>query len=141
MTRRRRPLEFIAELSGRNEVPPVRTDASGAALICVNADRTIIQVRLFVSDIRNVTEAHIHLGERGENGPVVAFLFGPSDPIDVKDEELLSARTITRGDLVGPLAGQPLSTLVTAMRQGNAYVNVHTVQNPEGEIRGQIERR
>jgi len=51
---------------------------------------------------------------------------------------LLAEGTITASDLVGPLAGQPLSALIEAMRAGNTYVNVHTVQFPAGEIAGQI---
>jgi hypothetical protein len=31
-----------------------------------------------------------------------------------------------------------MSALLTAIAQGNAYVNVHTAANPGGEIRGQI---
>jgi hypothetical protein len=51
---------------------------------------------------------------------------------------VLARGTITEADLVGPLAGQPLSALVEAIRSGNAYVNVHTVDHPAGEIRGQL---
>ena len=57
--------------------------------------------------------------------------------------------SITAGNLVGPLAGQPLSALVDAIEAGNAYVNVHTNDGvpptntgpgdfPAGEIRGQL---
>jgi hypothetical protein len=51
---------------------------------------------------------------------------------------VLATGTITAADLVGPLAGQPLSALVDAMEAGETYVNVHTSQFPAGEIRGQI---
>ena len=40
--------------------------------------------------------------------------------------------------LEGPLAGKQLSDLSIAMSNGTIYVNVHTEQNPNGEIRGQI---
>jgi hypothetical protein len=46
--------------------------------------------------------------------------------------------TITTSNLVGPLAGQPLSALLDAMRAGNTYVNVHSSAHAGGEIRGQI---
>jgi hypothetical protein len=45
---------------------------------------------------------------------------------------------ITSADLEGPLAGKQMSDLVDIMKNGGAYVNVHTQQNQNGEIRGQI---
>jgi hypothetical protein len=36
------------------------------------------------------------------------------------------------------MQGKQISDLVTAMNNGSTYINVHTVQNPNGEIRGQI---
>jgi hypothetical protein len=45
---------------------------------------------------------------------------------------------ITSADLEGPLAGKQMSDLVNIMKNGGAYVNVHTQQNQNGEIRGQI---
>jgi CHRD domain len=51
---------------------------------------------------------------------------------------VLSKGTITASDLKDPLSGNQLSALVNLIRRGNAYVNVHTTQNPKGEIRGRI---
>lgn len=45
---------------------------------------------------------------------------------------------ITQDDLIGPLAGQTLGNLVNEIISGNIYINVHTVQYPNGEIRGQL---
>ena len=45
---------------------------------------------------------------------------------------------ITQEDLVGPLGGQTLGTLVNEIISGNIYINVHTVQHSNGEIRGQL---
>jgi hypothetical protein len=50
----------------------------------------------------------------------------------------LSEGTFTAANLIGPLAGQPLSALIDAIRAGNTYVNVHTEVSPGGEIRSQI---
>jgi hypothetical protein len=38
----------------------------------------------------------------------------------------------------GPEKGKPLSALVKAMQDGDAYVNLHTAGHKAGEIRGQI---
>jgi hypothetical protein len=65
---------------------------------------------------------------------------------------VLAEGTITAADLTGPLLGAPLTDLIDQMRQGSAYVNIHTndsVDPPEsgpgdyrkGEIRGQIEMK
>ncbi|MBP1992067.1 hypothetical protein J2Z66_003675 [Paenibacillus eucommiae] len=90
-----------------------------------------------VRNIANVTQGHIHLGPRGVNGPVVVFLFGPSK-FGISVRKGVIRGVITASDLVGPLAGKSLAHLINEFQKGNAYVNVHTVQNPNGEIRGQI---
>jgi hypothetical protein len=38
--------------------------------------------------------------------------------------------------LCGTIQGKRLDELVALMQNGTAYVNVHTEQNPQGEIRG-----
>jgi hypothetical protein len=128
---------FFAKLRGSEEVPPVRTDASGIAQFKISSNESRILFRLVVKDLENFTQAHIHIGRRGENGPVVVFLFGPVDP-DISVDKAVVEGTITAKDLVGPLKGRPLSALISLIRDGRTYVNAHTAQNPDGEIRGQI---
>jgi hypothetical protein len=125
-----------AVLSGDNEVPAVESEGEGRATVKFSEDA--IQFKLVVRGIDEVTQAHIHIGPEGENGDVVAFLFGFVDG-GVTQNGLLATGTITEADLIGPLTGEPLSALVEAIRSGNAYVNVHTVDHPGGEIRGQFE--
>ncbi|WP_141434307.1 CHRD domain-containing protein [Bacillus sp. 03113] len=128
---------FIAKLTGSEEVPPVITNASGSAQFLFNEDFTTLRFKLVVNDLKEFTAAHIHLGMRGENGPVVAFLFGPlTQGISFNRGEVTG--TITRNDLVGPLQGRPLIVLARQMNRRNTYVNAHTEKFPDGEIRGQI---
>ncbi len=131
---------FTADLAGENEVPPVETDASGQATfeLSTHGDGPHLHYTLTVANIENVSQAHIHVGAPGENGPVVAFLFNASEPVDVSGEETIAEGTIRADDLIGPLEGMELSALAAEIRAGNTYVNVHTVQHPSGEIRGQI---
>ncbi|KAB7706149.1 CHRD domain-containing protein [Bacillus aerolatus] len=128
---------FIATLRGSEEVPPVLTDTDGFAKFKVSSDERKIKFRLTVNNLSNFTQAHIHIGRRGVNGPVVVFLFGPVDP-DISVKKGVVEGIITERDLVGPLKGRPLSTLIDLIRDGKTYVNAHTAQNPNGEIRGQI---
>lgn len=128
---------FLAKLRGENEVPPVETDARGQAVFKLSRDQLRLKFRLDLFDIENVVVAHLHLGAKGTNGPVVAFLFGPiTNPVSIECATFTG--TITQEELVGPLAGQSLDDLVREIISGNIYINVHTVQYPNGEIRGQL---
>jgi hypothetical protein len=132
------PSTFHAILEGDEEVPPVDSDAKGAAIFRTNNDGTELNYTLIVANIEDVTAAHIHLAPRGENGDIVAFLFDPEEPTEGRTNGVLAEGTITSEDLVGPLAEATLSELIDEMEAGNTYVNVHTVEHPSGEIRGQI---
>jgi CHRD domain len=94
-----------------------------------------------VHELGDITMAHIHIGMTGENGPVVVWLYPrdgkPALIKGVKDGELAKGE-ITEASLEGPEKGKPLSALVKAMRDGDAYVNLHTAEHKDGEIRGQI---
>jgi hypothetical protein len=129
---------YGARLGGENEVPPVDTDAWGFVQFKLNKDGTVLTYRLFAIGLEDGTASHIHLGAPGVNGGVVVWLFGPvAGGMDVTG--IAAQGEITAEDLVGALAGQPLSALVEQIEAGNAYVNFHTVANPGGEIRGQVE--
>ncbi|MGE6539183.1 CHRD domain-containing protein [Bacillus luti] len=128
---------FFAKLRGRNEVPPVETDALGQAIFKLSRDELSLKFKLDLFNIENVVVAHLHLGAKGTNGPVVAFLFGPiTNPVSIECATFTGA--INQNDLVGPLAGQLLDDLVEEIVSGNIYINIHTVQYPNGEIRGQL---
>jgi hypothetical protein len=129
---------FHTHLSGDEEVPAVVTGAQGQATFKLSADGQSLTYKLNVANIDDVTQAHIHLEEPGVNGPIVAFLFGlVADPgVDVNGT--LARGSIDADDLIGPLAGHPLEDLISAIEDGGAYVNVHTVAHRGGEIRGQL---
>jgi hypothetical protein len=134
-------LNFRANLSGDQEVPPADTRARGQAIFQLSKDGTEISYKLIVANIQNVTQAHIHLAPVGVNGPVVVWLYPSAPPAQLipgRFNGVLAEGVITDASLVGPLLGNELSVLIDALISGNAYVNVHTSQFPPGEIRGQI---
>lgn len=126
--------KFEADLAGGNEVPPVATGAAGEAEF--ESRNGALDYKLEAEEIENVVAGHIHLGAAGVNGPVVVNLIS-DEACEFDRDEVECEGIITEADLVNDLAGQPLDDLLDAMRSGNTYTNVHTVQNPGGEIRGQ----
>ena len=140
---------FVAHLSGDQEVPARETDAQGQAIFHLSEDGQSLSYKVIVANIDNVVASHIHLSPAGVNGPIVAFLAGPFPPGGGRTDGILAEGTITSANLTGPLLGMDLSVLVAALRTGGAYVNVHTNDGvapintgpgdfPGGEIRGQI---
>lgn len=128
------PRMFTATLSGSNEVPPKITMATGEATFMLSDDGGTLTYTITVANINDVIAAHIHLAAAGVNGPVVVPLFAGS----FSGSGVLAQGTITSANLGGLLAGMPLSALIERIDSGNAYVNVHTIVNPGGELRGQI---
>jgi hypothetical protein len=138
--------DFIANLSGENEVPAVVTPATGSALLAINGDQ--IDYTVETTGLVNPVVAHIHIAVVGENGPIRLNLCGTSDtPACTEGDGVLI--TGSNGTTVGTPAIS-FDSLVSAMRSGGAYVNVHTSDLvlpdntgpgdfPGGEIRGQIE--
>jgi hypothetical protein len=133
---------FQTHLNGDEETPPNNSRAQGQAVFFLNEDGTSLIYKLNVSNIQNVTQAHIHMGPKAVIGGVVVWLY-PSAPPSVlipgRSQGTLGSGVITDASVVGALAGQGLAGLLTQMRAGNTYVNVHTTQLPVGEVRGQID--
>ncbi len=132
--------KFFADLSVAEVIPPIDTEAkpTGSAKFEASTDGSGIAYAVNVTDINAVTAAHIHVGKIGQNGDIVATLFKSDTPTD-QLSGLLSKGNITSANLEGPMAGKQLSDLIDVMRSEDTYVNVHTQQNPEGAMRGQIE--
>jgi hypothetical protein len=132
--------KFTVKMTGKEEVPPKDTKATGDAEFTLSADGKTMSYKVNVMNIDKVTMAHIHQGKVGENGPPVVWLFNStSNPTGPKNG-MLSQGSFTSNDLVGPLKGKQMSDLVKFINDGQAYANVHTQQNPKGEIRGQISK-
>jgi len=132
---------FTAKLSGSNEVPPVTTAGSGIAVfhLLPVGHQEVLNYELDLKNIKGVTGAHIHSGKQGKNGPVVAGLFNqPRGPPTGTINGLLTAGTLTSSQLTGPLTHKTIDSLVNMIKSGDAFVNVHTTQNQNGEVRGHI---
>jgi hypothetical protein len=145
---------FGTHLQGRNEIPMRDTNAQGQAIFRLSDDGNFVDYKLIASNIDNAFMAHIHMGPRTVNGPIVVWLYPSTAPVpgpvgSGRHDGVLAEGTFTAANLVGPLAGHPLSDLIAAIQSGDAYVNVHTNDGvdgvntgpgdfPGGEIRGQL---
>lgn len=136
--------QFQAQLSGANEVPANDSNGTGQGLVRFSRDETSLTFKLAAWNLDGVTMAHIHCGPEGANGPVALFLYGPN-PVGVSPSGLLSQGTATDADIrpvaasdVCPGGVATLADLIKHIRAGNAYVNVHSIDFPPGEIRGQL---
>ncbi|MGH7321046.1 MAG: CHRD domain-containing protein [Candidatus Rokuibacteriota bacterium] len=118
----------------------MKTEAHGT---CVAG--TELSFKLIVANIEDINQAHIHCGAAGVAGPVVAFLYG-LNPV-VSPDGILSEGTVTAASVIPrpdsvacPGGVANFAALLAKMQSGDAYVNVHTLANLAGEIRGQIHR-
>ena len=144
-------------LTGHEELPLVLTNGRGFFTARINEDGTEISYKLRYSGLEsNATQAHIHIGQPGINGGVSVYLClnpnppslnPPAAPADLPPtcplregevEGVLAANDVVGPANQGVLAGD-FGRLLYAIRTGNTYVNVHTVNSPGGEIRHQID--
>jgi hypothetical protein len=139
---------FVATLSGDQEVPARDTQARGVATFKLSADGTALAFKLNVANIDNVVAAHIHCGAVGVNGPVGVTLFVGA-PGGGRVSGTLAEGTITAPDAGNGCGWTDLAAVLAAMASGATYVNVHTNDGvdppntgpgdfPGGEIRGQV---
>jgi hypothetical protein len=136
------PASFAATLNAADATPPTTSTATGAATLVFDGDATV-QYTIDVTNLADATAAHIHSGAPGSNGDVRVTLFtgqatgGGTGTASPPMTGQLATGTFTASDV----QGISFETLVEEMRAGNAYVDVHTMASPDGEIRGQIRLR
>jgi CHRD domain len=139
--------KLAADLNSAQEVPAVTTPstASGAAMVALNGSQTAItySVALTGPFTGAPTAAHIHLGPRGASGGVLFFLCANMPPVGLTvqmcppDAGSIITGSLTEADIQDAML--TMDDVVDALLSHELYINVHTVANPSGEIRGQID--
>lgn len=139
----------FVQLKGHEEVPSISTTAHGSFRAEINAAAGTIAYQLSYSGLQgDVRQAHIHFGQRSVNGGVSVFLcqttfnpdpttFAPTCPQSGTVSGILRANNVIGPAAQGMTSGE-FAELVRAMRNGVAYVNVHSTTFPGGEVRGQV---
>ncbi len=117
---------FMAELSGEAQVPPVETEAMGMSDVTLDTEAMTVSWMI------------TYQGLSGD--PVAAHFHGPASPeetappvIDIT-ESLLEEADEDMMEGSAELTEEQMADL----QAGLYYINIHTPQNPDGEIRGQV---
>jgi hypothetical protein len=112
-------MNFKAALDAKSEVPPNNSTATGTADVTVDTATKKLSWKVEQSGLTGEpTAAHFHgPAKPGENaGPVVDISANMKEgSADLTDEQLQQ------------------------LQSGSWYLNIHTQQYPDGEIRGQVE--
>jgi len=123
-------------LSGAKERPtPVVTTATGSSTFEVLPGGSV-RYTVAVAGLTGATMAHIHTAVADSAGPIVVTLFTSATPTGTVTGPLASG-SFAASNI--QLPGVSMDSLLSLMRRGRTYVNVHTEARPAGEIRGQIE--
>lgn len=145
-----------ATLEGTQEVPANLTAAQGSFVAKIDPQARTIAYTLSYEGLQgNVTQAHIHVGQAGVNGGISVWLCAtaatrPNVPATAPSPPDCPASGSVEGtaettSVVGPggqlVAPSDFDRLLRAIREGVAYVNVHSTVLPGGELRGQIAQK
>ena len=134
---------FQTTLAGSNEVPPSGSGATGACGLQIDGARVLYSVE--THGLSNIIGAHIHVQAAGANGPIrVVFIPSLSSPsVILPAGEAIASNdgVLTSGSFgAADVRGITFEQLLSDIRAGNTYCNIHTIRNPGGEIRGQFGR-
>jgi hypothetical protein len=142
---------FRADLHGTAEVPAVSTAGTGEFHATIQSNETEIAWELEYSGLSGTAkQAHIHFGQPFVAGGIVYWLCGSADfpgPMNTQFcpqgpsgtvKGVAKASDITPVTAQGITGANQFAKVIEAIRQGNAYANIHTDQSKGGEIRGQL---
>jgi len=140
---------YTATLSGPNESPPNASAGMGNAIVTVDSTADTMRVQVIFANLTTPdTAAHIHccttLPGAGTAGVATTVPTFTGFPTGVTSGTYDNTFDMTLASSWNPAfitanGGTPLSAfavLLTGLNAGEAYLNIHTVQFPGGEIRG-----
>lgn len=138
-------------LTGYEEDPSaLSTTGRGTFEARISKSQEKIVYRLRYADLEgNVQQAHIHFGGRAQSGGISVFLCtnlgnGPVGTQACPPSPAAVRGTIEPDDVIGPtdqgIDPGEFDELVSAIRAGTTYANVHSSKYPGGEIRAQLDR-
>jgi CHRD domain-containing protein len=137
-----------ARLMGFQEVPIVSTEATGTLEAVISPTGDAIDYDITYTGMQGtVTQSHVHVGQRSVNGGIVLWVCGttgtpgPAGTPTCTSPDGHFAGTWMAANVQTVAAqqlGGDIAEVITAIRAGAAYANVHSTLSPGGEIRGQL---
>ncbi|HKE23440.1 MAG TPA: CHRD domain-containing protein [Bryobacteraceae bacterium] len=139
-------ITFGGPLSGANEIPAVNTPATGFATVTLDTVTQMLTIDLTFSNLTTDTvAAHIHCCvSPGENvGVATTVPAFPGFPLNVTSGSYMGVLDLTLASSYNPAfvtaegGTIPLAeaAFVAGFENEMTYLNIHTTQNPGGEIR------
>ncbi|KAL3905000.1 MAG: hypothetical protein SGARI_004661 [Bacillariaceae sp.] len=123
--------------SGAQEVPMVDSDTSATVTLNFSADFSQVDFEVDVFDGVGITQIHLHCAPAGANGPVITFLLPFNENgMDINGEA--ASGTITNDDIMATACGENIAALYDSILEREVYLNVHSLLNAPGEVRGQV---
>ena len=139
---------YWSALTGDRQIPPVNTDARGYVGLKFDDDLGVFVFTVNAKNIGNVTGIYVYKGDKNQNGSVVLDLLKAEKEHKINDIKILNVTSkgkltgtlaaggATKDNLQGELKGKSFSDFYNLMVNGSIYVIVHTIDFPNGEIRG-----
>ncbi len=133
-------VQLNATLNGGSEAPSrVNTGALGTAVVFVDTTNLEMTVNVEVFNLpAGTTGGHIHIGGPDTAGPII---FDLTPTLGRTGDFTLSQRLSSANLIVRAAQGiHTMADAIQALTGGNCYLNIHSSNNPAGEIRGQLIR-
>ena len=143
-------LIFTATLTGAQEVPPTGSPGIGSALVTIDTVTNLMTVNVsFAGLVSPATIAHIHCcaPPGGIAIPATTVPSFPGFPTGVTTGTFIGTFDLDLASSFNPafiaanggtVAGAQ-AAFIAGLLNGQAYFNIHTLQFPGGEIRGQLQ--
>jgi CHRD domain len=120
------PTQLSAKLKGNEEVADGDQNGRGEAFVAVRKpSKRKLCFEVSWEKIEPPTEAHIHKGAKGIDGPIKVTLF--------EDPDGLTVSAVDGCEKISKRLARKLRKVPE-----NFYVNVHNAEHPDGAIRGQL---
>lgn len=160
---------FHAELDGKKMIAPnstnpapVDTPATGHVWACWTHDKSMLITHLVLCNMKGYVSSHYHYGNPNTDFPHPIVAIEPEQkpadplapptalpalkpPLDIggnnHHHDCRMVQTMSKASdlIVVPGGPQTWDDFAAAMQKGDVYVNAHSTNHPEGEIRGNLE--